>query len=361
VTPSDEDILSAVAVQAGHWFVANQAGQLSAEENAAFLAWLKASPIHVQEYLGVARTAHHMKAAAGEPQVPLETYLSEARVAETDVVTFGTPAHRYEARTAHAPAGRGWRLAASLAALALFTASILWWMHDGELFGLPKTYRTARGQQSVQRLPDGSVLRLDTDSQATVRYGSRERVVELDRGQALFEVARDGQRRFRVVAGAVGVIAVGTQFDVDRQGGGTTSVIVAEGKVAVFTGEPAWLLSEGDAPPQVQRVTAGFQVRVDAEGASAQPVPVDLGQALAWAEHKIVFKHRPLGEVAGEFNRYGNIPVDIEDAELRALPVSGMFDAGDTDSFVAFLQTLPDVRVEKTPKRIRVIKVTPTT
>jgi transmembrane sensor len=361
VTPSDEDILSAVAAQAGHWFVANQAGQLNAEENAAFLAWLKASPVHVQEYLGVARTAHRMKAAAGEPQVPLETYLSEVRAVETDVVTFGTPAHRSEAPPGYAPARRGWRLAASIAALALLTVSILWWLHDGELFGLPKTYRTARGQQSVQRLPDGSVLRLDTDSQATVHYGHRERVVELDRGRALFEVARDGRRRFRVVAGSVGVIAVGTQFDVDREGG-TTSVTVAEGKVAVFTGEPAWLLREGDAPPQVLRVTAGFQVRVDEGGASAQPVPVDLGQALAWAEHKIVFKHRPLGEVAGEFNRYGNIPVDIEDAELRALPVSGMFDAGDTDSFVAFLQTLPDVRVEKTPKRIRVTKlITPTT
>jgi transmembrane sensor len=360
VTPSDEDILSAVAAQAGHWFVANQAGRLSAQENAAFLAWLKASPIHVQEYLGVARTAHRMKAAAGEPQVSFESYLSEVRAAETDVVPIGTPAHRYEARIAHQPARRGWRLAASIAALALLTASILWWTHDGELFGLPKTYRTAHGQQSVQRLPDGSVISLDTDSQATVRYGRGERLVELDRGQALFEVARDGQRRFRVVAGSVGVIAVGTQFDVYRQSR-TTSVTVAEGKVAVFTGEPAWLHSEADVPPPVQRVTAGFQVRIDEAGASAQPVPVDLGQALAWAEHKIVFKHRPLGEVAGEFNRYGNIQVDIEDAELRALPVSGMFDAGDTDSFVAFLQTLPDVRVEKTPKRIRVIKVTPAT
>jgi ferric-dicitrate binding protein FerR (iron transport regulator) len=44
------------------------------------------------------------------------------------------------------------------------------------------------------------------------------------------------------------------------------------------------------------------------------------------------------GEVASEFNRYGSISVDIEDAELRVLPVSGMFDTGDTDSLVAFLQ-----------------------
>jgi ferric-dicitrate binding protein FerR (iron transport regulator) len=38
-----------------------------------------------------------------------------------------------------------------------------------------------------------------------------------------------------------------------------------------------------------------------------------------------------------------------------------MFDAGDTESFVAFLQTLPGVRVERTAKGIRVTKATPTT
>jgi ferric-dicitrate binding protein FerR (iron transport regulator) len=68
-----------------------------------------------------------------------------------------------------------------------------------------------------------------------------------------------------------------------------------------------------------------------------------------------------LGEVAAEFNRYGAIPVEIEDDELRALPVGGMFDAGDTESFVVFLETLPDVRVERTPRQIRVVKVAPTT
>ena len=43
------------------------------------------------------------------------------------------------------------------------------------------------------------------------------------------------------------------------------------------------------------------------------------------------------------------------------LPVTGVFDATDTESFVAFLQTLPGVRVEKTPARIHVIRTRPTT
>ena len=72
---------------------------------------------------------------------------------------------------------------------------------------------------------------------------------------------------------------------------------------------------------------------------------------------KIAFEQRPLGEVADEFNRYGSIPIEIDDAALRALPISGVFDAYDIDSFVAFLQTLDGVRVERTNARIRVFSV----
>ena len=356
MTPNEEEIRGAIAQQAGEWFIAYQAGPLAAGDSAAFLAWLRASPIHVQEYLGVARVARGLGAAVGGAEVPLETFLEQVRAGEDRVVSLGT-----RAPTRQPPARlslwRAWPIAASLLALA---AGILWWGHDGQLLGLPKIYETAHGEQMARRLPDGTVLRLDTDSAVTVRYSSRERVVEVNRGRSLFEVAHDDRRRFRVAAGVTGAIAVGTRFDVYRKAG-VTLVTVAEGQVAVFTGEPAWLRSDRTAPAYVQRVRAGYRLRVDAGVLSAQPVPVDLNQALGWLQHKIVFEHRPLGEVAAEFNRYGRIPIEIEDETLRSLPVSGTFDADDTDSFVAFLERLPGVRVERTPARIRVVKATPTT
>ncbi len=93
------------------------------------------------------------------------------------------------------------------------------------------------------------------------------------------------------------------------------------------------------------------------DGVLAQPIPVDVQQTVAWLQRKIAFEQRPLGEVADEFNRYGSIPIEIDDAALRALPISGVFDAYDVDSFVAFLQTLDGVRVERTNARIRVFSV----
>jgi transmembrane sensor len=288
--------------------------------------------------------------------MPLETFLAQAAGRDDSVVSLQQDAPKRGPSTARFWS-RALPIAASLLALAV---GALWWAHDGELLGIPKTYRTAHGEQRVERLPDGSLLRLDTDSEATVRYSGQERMVEISGGQALLEVVHESKRRFRVAAGDAGAIAVGTQFDVYRKTG-AVEFTVAQGAIAVFTGSPSWLSDRGGVPDGVIRVTTGYGVRIDSGSASPEPVAVNLDQALAWLQHKIVFEHRPLGEVAAEFNRYGNIPVEIDDDELRVLPVSGMFDAGDTESFVAFLQRLPDVKVERTSTLIRVIRVKTTT
>ena len=239
MTPSEEQVRSAVAQQAGTWFIANQSGSLEHAERAAFVAWLKASPIHVEEYLGVALVAHDLPAAAEDPQLPLESLIELARADDTDgVVSFEAPLPVREPAPQRITARHTWSFATSIAAVVLLlAASTLWWLRDGEFLGLSKTYQTERGEQSVAQLPDGSELRLNTDSAVTVRYTRSERVVEIARGQALFTVARDDQRRFRVAAGDAHVLAVGTQFDIYRRPA-TTIVTVVEGSVAVLAGEP---------------------------------------------------------------------------------------------------------------------------
>ena len=356
--PDEDKLRAVIAEQAGEWFIANQAGELSADEGDAFLAWLQSSPLHVKEYLEIARIARGWIDAVRDPQVPLDSFLAQTRAAEDKVVALESRAHRHERIASRLPALWGRPLLATAAALVLLATGVIWWVHDGELLGIAKTYRTGHGEQVAERLPDGSMLRLDTDSEATVRYSVSERVVELKRGQGLFEVAHEAGRRFRVRAGDAQAVAVGTKFNVYRKAA-AVEITVVQGAVAVFAGEPSWLRGAGSVPTEVQRVPAGYRVVVDDAGRSMEPVPADLNQTLGWVQHKIVFKRRPLGEVAAEFNRYGSIPVEIDDAELRTLPVSGMFDAGDTESFVEFLESLPGVKVERGPKRIRVVKETP--
>jgi transmembrane sensor len=359
MTPSEEQVRAAVAQQAGNWFIANRSGSVAQTDREAFVAWLKASPIHVEEYLGVSLIAHDLPAATEDPQEPLETLLELARADDTDsVVSLSASVPKRDAAPRRMRPPLGWSWATSVAAVVLLLAgSLVWWLHDGEFLGLPKAYQTAHGEQIALRLPDGSELHLNTDTDVTVRYTRAERVVEIARGQAFVTVARDDRRRFRVSAGEVHVLAVGTQFDTNRRHDATI-VTVVEGSVAVVAG-PRPASGTGGMPGDSMRVDAGYQVRVDASNVLDHPIPVAVRQTVSWLQRKIAFEQRPLGEVADEFNRYGSIPIEIDDAALRALPISGVFDAYDVDTFVAFLEAMDGVRVERTTSRIRVFSVKP--
>jgi transmembrane sensor len=345
MTPSDKQIRLAIAAQASEWFVENRGGPLDREARSRFMAWLKASPVHVGEYLAIVGLAHDLDTAAHTTEIPIEPLLARAR-AETDHVVTLDPSILGRAQvTTRARMSRVW-LRAATAALACLVLAALWVTRDGERFGLPRTYSTAHGEQSERVLPDGSVLHLNTDSQVTVHYSRRERVVDLDRGEALFQVTHAGERGFRVMAGHAQLLDVGTQFDVYRKSD-AVRVTVVEGTVAVYTGSP-------QLTPVALRLAAGYQVEI--RGEVGLPRPVDALATVAWLKRQIAFENEPLGEVALEVNRYGHIPIEIDDDGLRALPITGVFDPYDTESFVAFLAVLNDVIVEKTATHIRVLR-----
>jgi transmembrane sensor len=355
MTTTSEQILSAIAQQAGDWYAENRAGPLTPEAREEFVAWLRASPQHVEEYLGVSAVARDLRNAADGPDFDIEALLARARTDGQNVVPLDRsgphPSARFVARGHPAAWWRG--AAAAAIALTALALSTVWSTRDGERFGLSKTYRTAHGEQSVARLPDGSVLTLNTESQVTVRFTGRERVVEVERGQALFQVAHDAQRRFRVLAGSAEVVAVGTQFDVYRKPA-TAIVTVVAGSVAIYAGPPTVEGPGSGFPGRAVRVGAGFQVTIAGQNIGV-PQPIDTWAAVAWLRRQIAFESVPLGDVAAEFNRYGSIALEIDDQALRAMPISGVFSAYDTESFAAFIQTLNGVAVERTPSRIRII------
>jgi transmembrane sensor len=347
VSPSDEQIRAAIAEQASEWFMENRSGPLAQKESVRFMAWLRASPMHVEEYLRIAALAPDLEAAAKTNKTPRETLVVRARREPEGIVSFDRAGLGQPPALTRRRRSPVWSLAAA-AALAVVAVTTVWSMRDGERFGLPRSYSTVRGEQRVQRLPDGSVLHLNTDSAVTVRYSRTERLVSLDRGQALFEVAHQDGRRLRVQTDRAGIVAVGTQFDVYRKSGATT-VTVVEGSVEVYSGVAP---PPAGAEPSV-RLNPGDQLDVgDRIGALRH---VDARAAVAWLQRKIAFEDEPLGQVAAEFNRYGPVTVEIDDEALRALPISGIVDAYDTDSFAAYLATLNGVIVQKTPTRIRVL------
>lgn len=343
MTAVDNTRLS-IAGQAAEWFVANREGTLDPVQRATFAAWLKISPVHVEEYLGIALLVRDLQAAA-DPEVSVEALLARAHTShEADIPRIGS--HRLAER----PRSGVWRFAAAAAVtFAAIALAALWWRSDG----VTTTHYTSRhGERIIEHLADNSVLQLDTDTSVTVRYSRAQRLVEIESGQVLFDVAHEPARAFRVVAGSAEVVAVGTRFDVYLQHDSTlVTVLAGQVTVGLTHEEP------GASAGRVVPVHAGEQIRVAAGDLPSQAAPAQMERNTAWLRRQIVFEQEPLGAVAAEFSRYSATPIEIETPSLRALVISGTFSADDTESFVAFLRTLEGVRVEVTPSRIRVSRL----
>jgi transmembrane sensor len=347
MTSTKDPVRIAAAGQAAEWLIANQAATLDHSHRAAFFAWLRSSPIHIEEYFGVALVARDLRLAADDTGEALESLLELARADAAGRVVPVRPPIARELPERRYAVPRRWLIAA---AATLAAVSVAWWMTAETPGSGFKTYSTRHGEQSRQRLADGSTVHLDTESAVEVKYDGDNRLARLEAGQALFTVAHGDSRRFRVLARDVEIVAVGTRFNV-RLNPAATLVTVVEGKVDVRMQAPV-----GAAAADTRRVSAGYQLKIDGGGLPAQSEPVDTEAAIAWLQHQIAFESQPLGEVADEFNRYGTVQFVIQDTGLRALRVSGVFNAYDTNSFAAFLASLEGVRLERTAREIRVLR-----
>lgn len=197
-----------------------------------------------------------------------------------------------------------------------------------------RTYVTGVGEQRLVQLEDGSRVRLDTDTRVSVRLGAHARRVRLVRGQAFFDVAHDASRPFVVAAGAADVRAIGTRFDV-RRDAGHVRITLVQGLVEVRG--PA-------AGAAAVRLHPGEQV--SANGALSAPRPVDLDAATSWTDGRIVFHAVPLRAAIAEVNRYSRRKIVLDAPGLADEAVSGAFDSGDIDAFVAAVSTLQGLRAE---------------
>jgi transmembrane sensor len=332
------DSTTSVTEQASGWWMLLNHGDATAADHHAFGEWVARSPERVEAFLQTARLTRALQSKdLPWPDTPVETLIREARSAPGEVI--GLPM-RHGRRASMDFSPSPWVRRTVVAGLVALVAGAAGWY-----FSSPEHYQTAIGEQRSVVLSDGTVVTLNTSSRIEVRMARDHRTVDLVAGEALFEVARDPARPFDVAAGKTTVRAVGTQFNVDRRPSSTT-VTVVEGKVAVFTG------SDPGADPDVDQsgnlpVAAGEQLVV-APNTMPHAARVDPAKATAWTQRKLVFEHRPLGEVADEFNRYNRERIDIESPQLRNQEITGVFEANNPESFMTFLAKIPDVVVERT-------------
>jgi transmembrane sensor len=204
------------------------------------------------------------------------------------------------------------------------------------LDGLPDfmtaDYYTKTGEVKEITLTDGSKMRLDADTAVTVDFSKGKRKINLKRGRAFFDVAKDNTRPFVVRSNGADVQALGTRFTV-HQWQETVSVSVQESAVSV----------RNDVGNSV-KLKAGERMNYTADNLG-EILSGNMRQELAWSRGKLIFEDSPLDLVISDLNRYHHGTIRILDQELKEFRVSGVFDANNPDAAIDLIrQTLP-VRV----------------
>lgn len=330
--------------RAAEWVARIDAAPLDAAAQAELDQWLASDDRHRGAFLRASAAWHlcdqatalggHLRDAAhaGSPAFVTRSVV-EAQDAPGDVPEAGRP---------HALSRRGmlWG-GGALAASLLAAAGLGFWKGGGE------QVETALGEIRRVPFPDGSMASINTATRLKIDFAADVRMVELDRGEAWFKVAKNKNRPFIVAAGEARVRAVGTAFSVQRLDSGA-DVQVTEGVVEIWA-----------TPRTADRilVKAGERAFIRYDAGPQAPVrdAAGIARKLAWRDGALKFEGTTLQEAAAEFNRYNGMKIEVDPA-LAQERIVGRFRTDEPDAFARSASAMLDARFEMSDKRILIAK-----
>ncbi len=299
-----------IDARAADWLERRENGDWAEDEEAALHAWLAQSHIHMVSYL-------RLKAAWSRAD---------------RLIVLRQPAP--------VSSGEGWRLfpvvvrvAAVFAVVALMTV-VLRYATAPEL----KTYATALGEHSRIALADGSRVELNTNTVITETSTPNARLVNLEQGEAFFEVRHDAKRPFVVMVAGHRITDIGTKFFV-RNDPGRVEVGVTEGRIGFKAMDG--VLQTGALQLAAGKVVVATRNDVVVTTKSS----TELANELAWRTGMVVFSHTTLAEAAAELNRYNHEKLMIADPAASRLLIGGKFRTNDVDTFARVARDLLGVHV----------------
>jgi transmembrane sensor len=334
----------ALRAEAAAWIAKLHGPERSAELEEDFRAWLNADSEHARafEHITEIWDAVGNVNVGGLPRLASDDPFDSRSLPDARKLTLSNAKVARAARSA-------WL--AFAATLLIAAAGIASWLYMTR--GL---YTTDIGEQRIVSLDDGSRLYLNSDTRLDVELGEHTRRIQLQRGEAYFEVAKDPARPFIVRAGNRTVTALGTSFVV-RYDSERTAVTLVEGKVTVaLTTESAApehdptrqsakpTRSAGSRENPVVTLTPGERITFEPSGTAGIDVPRPESTA-AWRRGEVVLDETPLEAAVEEMNRYQRQRLTLDDADIRVLPISGIYRTGNNQDFARAVATVYGLEV----------------
>lgn len=305
-----------IDLAAATWAAKADGTSVPPEDQAAFDAWLAEDPRHLGAFLKVQASLAKVE-----------------RLGAVALQTLESDAEPWFSFAGFQP--RRMMMAGALAASCL--AVIVFGIFQASVYNA--VFDTAVGRIRVVSLPDGSKLTLNTDSKVAVRYSLLARDITLDRGEALFDVAKNKWRPFVVQADGMRARAVGTSFVVSHISDRPKRVTVREGVVEVGDERTSSMVAVRGGERAVEAADGHFTLERLARS--------QVAKELAWLSGHILFRNQTLASAVKEFERYSAIRIVIADTSIARRTVTGTYLANDPTGFAQAVALLMDLRVEK--------------
>ena len=235
---------------------------------------------------------------------------------------------------------------AAILAVGLLISTIFFFQKStkDQSFAEMQTVSTPFGAKTSLKLPDGSLVWLNSGSSISfISNFEKTRIVSL-KGEAFFEVEKNGQPF--IVSTALGDVEVkGTSFNVSAFDGEKFQTTLLTGIVNV---------KEKQTGKEVS-ILPGQQAGIDGSNLNVENVDTDM--FLSWKDGKLIFRNEYLPSVTKRLERWYNVHIELAgDKRLSEISYTGVIEM---ESFSEVLQLLKvtapiDYVYDETTRTIRI-------
>jgi transmembrane sensor len=175
-------------------------------------------------------------------------------------------------------------------------------------------YSTTRGQKAHVELPDGTQVKLNSNSHISYpeKFNGDTREVSLE-GEAYFDVTHDTAKPFIVHSGETSTKVLGTSFNVNANMSAVTVTLV-HGKVNVSTATSNTTLS----PNQ--------QATITSESKGIDTKNVDVTKYTAWADNRLIFENMRLEEAFIVLEDWYNVDINVNNEAINDCVVTAKYE-----------------------------------
>ncbi len=289
-------------------------GQVTEEENEILKDWLNESKSNLSLYHSYKEAflngKYELKATGSN-----ETYkkLSERlglNISKTNIINKNTSKSFRQNKLV-----TGWFRKIAATILILITTSLV--IHQTRNYWKPAEAVSSsnklivksnpRGVKTLITLPDGSKVKLNSESYIEYYTDFKEnRTVSLI-GEAFFDVVKDTLNPFNVIVGDLNVKVLGTTFNVEA------FPFEDKIRVALVTGNVIIEKQDGLGKSHLEYLDPTEMLVYDHQSSDFSKSIFDFNETISWKEGKLIFKEAKINEVVKELERWYGVEIAVEE------------------------------------------------